>query len=106
MAQNEAMAAASYRATVCRGERKGRDGERGRGKEGRGEGRREGEREREMNKHARQGHINPKQWYHSILRAYSDKSNGEKEIPVDPILRHMLLVISTLNDHQPEYTNG
>jgi hypothetical protein len=37
--------------------------------------------------------------------AYSDKSNGEKEIPVDSILRHMLLVISTLNDHQPEYTN-
>ena len=44
MAQNEAMAAASYRATVCRGERKGRDGEIGRGKEGIGEGRREGER--------------------------------------------------------------
>jgi hypothetical protein len=92
MEQNEVMAAASYRATVCLCV-EAREKEEARGRNGGGEG------ERERKREACNTRIIP------LYYAYSDKSNGEKEIPVDPILCHVLLVISTLNDHQPESTN-
>ena len=84
------MAAASYRETVCGG-RGRREIEKGGGTGG-------GGREREERQGGGEARI-------VSLSAYSDKSNGKKEIPVDPVLRHMLLVINTLHCHQPEYTN-